>query len=143
MSSNINPQAHDKNALEGLKMSRSKVQFFEIPIRLESYGNSNEHWRKKVKRKKFHNELLDIFICNSCIFVKPPCRIILTRVAPRRLDEDNLAFAFKNILDKIGKKLMPHKKIGHADGSGLLKIEYRQEKGAVREYKIIVTLEQL
>jgi len=118
-------------------------QSWSIPIRLQSYANMAEHWRRKVQRKKKHNELLDAYFFVQQLEIKPPCRITLVRVAPRKLDDDNLRFAFKNVLDRIGKYLMPEKKVGHADGSGLIQVDYQQTRGKPNEYKINIIIEEI
>lgn len=123
-------------------MSFRKTQSWTLPITLRSYANLAEHWRRKVKRKNEHNNTIDWQFFLDPLDIDVPCKITLIRVAPRKIDYDNLVYSFKNILDKIGKMLMPEKKIGHADGSGLIEVEYLQQKGAVREYKVIINMEQ-
>jgi hypothetical protein len=123
-------------------MSLKKTQSWSLPIKLRSHANLNEHWRRKVKRKGEHNSIIDWQFFLDPLDISVPCKITLIRVAPRKLDYDNLVYSFKNILDKIGKMLMPEKKIGHADGSGLIEVDYEQQKGDVREYKVIINMEQ-
>lgn len=131
-----------KNVLKGFKMSFPKTQSWTMPITLGSYANLNEGWRAKMRRVAKHNEVIEWQMFVDPIDIRVPCKITFTRIAPRMLDYDNLVFSFKNILDKIGKMLMPEKKIGHADGSGMIEVEYQQQKGGVREYKVIVNMEQ-
>lgn len=119
------------------------MQVWVIPIKLQSYANISGHWTKSLKRKKAHNSVIDWHFMAHPLQVHPPARVHLIRIAPRKLDEDNLHYAFKNILDKVGQKLMPHKKVGHADGSGELEVIYGQTKGNVREYKIIIAIEAI
>jgi hypothetical protein len=102
-----------------------------LPIRIESESNVREHWSKKNRRangspKKgiLGQRQLTRFMCQSH-FDKPstPCTIKLTRIAPRKLDQGNIAAAFKHVQD------------GCADWLGiddrrddLVKYEYLQEQ---------------
>jgi hypothetical protein len=61
-----------------------------------------------------------------------PCSITLTRIAPRRLDSDNLARSLKAVRDGIADA------IGVDDGDPRLEWRYAQEQGAVREYAVRV-----
>jgi hypothetical protein len=123
---------------------QKNAQQWEIPLRLESYANKSGNWKANIIRKKKHNSQIDWHFLAQPLKIFPPCKLTLCRLAPRKLDlDDNLRFAFKNILDRLGQKLMPHKKVGHADGTGLIQVHYDQKKGQPREYKIIITIEEL
>lgn len=108
-----------------------------LPIYLRSEGNNSDFWaRKKLrhdKQKKLTNSGLEK------IKNKPelPCKITLTRVAPRKLDFDNLAFAFKWILDTVCAYLVPGKRPGRADSDERISVNYSQQKGA---YAVKITL---
>lgn len=65
----------------------------------------------------------------------PPLRIHLVRIAPGRLDDDNLVAGFKATRDGIADWL------GVDDGDPLLKWTYDQERGAPGEYKTRVEIE--
>ena len=60
----------------------------------------------------------------------PPCTIVLTRVAPRALDGDNLQSGFKAVRDGVADWL------GVDDGSRLVEWEYRQRAGGVKQYSV-------
>lgn len=108
-----------------------------LPIRIESESNKRGHWSKHAKRTKTQRGL----VCLACRahFVKPsiPCTIRLTRIAPRELDQGNIAAALKAVQD------------GCADWLGiddrkknLVKYEYENERGGVREYALKIEVLQ-
>jgi hypothetical protein len=69
-------------------------------MRLPSTANLREHWAAKAKRASEHRAAARMVLGTRARgFV--PAIVTLTRVAPRRLDDDNLAAAFKNIRDGV------------------------------------------
>src|SRR5688572_10318439 len=82
----------------------------EIPMALPSAGNLHEHWRKRHQRVKTQrsatrlalnvtavgNDLLPMGFHDS-----DRLAVTFTRISPRRLDDDNLAFAFKGGRDEV------------------------------------------
>lgn len=106
-----------------------------LPIRIESVANKREHWAAKARRTKFHrNAALAI---PSRFLPEPPCTVILTRIAPRKLDSDNLASGFKALRDGIADRL------GIDDGDERVTWRYAQEKGKPREYAARVEFEEV
>jgi len=104
--------------------------------------NKKLHWKAALARKKKQNNIIDGYFLQQKCTISPPCKLTVCRIAPKPLDHhDNLRTAFKNIIDRIGSILMPEKKVGHADGSGMIEIFYYQRKGAVKEYAIEITIE--
>lgn len=102
----------------------------EIPMRLMSEANTHQHWRKKHERTKRQQKAIRlIWLCKRPI-VGLPCRVSFTRIGPRNLDSDNLAYAFKAIRDQLASLIRPGLAPGHADGddSGI-EWCYSQEKG--------------
>lgn len=102
-----------------------------LPVRIESESNLREHWSKKnrrangSKRKGTLGQRPTVKLACAAHFVKPklPCTIRLTRIAPRKLDQGNIAAALKHVQD------------GCADWIGiddrhdkLVKYEYLQEQ---------------
>jgi hypothetical protein len=97
-----------------------------LPLRIESEANMREHWAVKASRTKAHRS-------TACLKVAPHRRkilslgdrilITLTRVAPRELDDDNLARGFKAVRDGVADAL------GLDDRDKRLKWAYAQEKG--------------
>jgi len=65
-----------------------------------------------------------------------PCKIILTRIAPRALDIDNLWSAQKSVIDVITDWIIPGLAPGRADNDSRIEIECKQRKGKPREYAL-------
>jgi hypothetical protein len=65
-----------------------------------------------------------------------PCIVRLTRIAPRNLNDDNLAYAFKHCRDVIADLIRPGYAFGRADDTDQIKWEYAQEKGQPKQYGI-------
>lgn len=102
-------------------------------------ANSRDHWTTKAKRHKKQSH--DVTLALSVVLKDHPlpCKIKLTRIAPRKLDQwDNLPMAFKWILDAIASIIIPGKAKGQADSDSRLQVEYDQMKGYPREYSILV-----
>lgn len=60
----------------------------------------------------------------------------MTRIAPRKLDDDNLPVSMKWIRDEIANMLIPGKALGQADSDHGIKWTYAQEKGKPKEYAV-------
>lgn len=107
-----------------------------IPIKTVSVANLREHWAVKSKRQKQHRLLIKLF-CSHLISPKLlPCRVTLTRIAPRKLDSDNAVMAFKGIKDLIADLLVPGLAFGRADDDPRIEWDYAQVKGDAKEYAI-------
>ncbi len=113
------------------------ANLLSIPIRLLSSANLAEsHWTR-YRRNRTQSNLVRMYF--NLMAKKPelPVCIILTRIAPRKLDsEDNLPYAFKHIKDCIADILVPGLKPGRADDNDQISWKYKHRKGAVREYGI-------
>jgi len=114
----------------------------KLPIKVYNEANNTDHWSKKAARRK--SQKLAIY-CTLKDVVTPemlPCKIILTRISPRKLDQhDNLPYAFKGILDSLCSLLVPDKAIGQADSDSRIQVEYRQSKG--EKYECAMEIEIL
>ena len=110
----------------------------KVPVRLISEANNTVHWRVKHKRKKAIKAMLEQYWTKEK--VKLPCEIELVRVAPRRCDGDNNIFSMKFCRDFVADKIIPGLQPGRADDDDRIKWEYSQEKGAPREYGLIIRL---
>lgn len=110
----------------------------KIPVRLVSEGNMRQHWTKAHKRKKDVQRTIILFLQPH---KKPslPCRITLTRIAPRSLDMDNLATCLKSSIDCIADWLLPGMAAGRADGDVKLEFMWDQRKGDPKEYALEVS----
>jgi hypothetical protein len=74
----------------------------ELPIRTVSVANQRETWHRKHARGKAQKRALS-FALNPLGRPELPVTVRLTRIAERRLDDDNLRSAFKAVRDFIAK----------------------------------------
>ena len=115
------------------------MQRITIPIKTVSESNAHEHWRKRHKRANGNKkkgilgqrETVKLILQTNAIKPALPCTIRLVRIAPRKLDQGNLAGSMKHVQD------------GCADWIGVddrrddvVKYEYAQERGKPKEYAI-------
>ena len=107
-----------------------------IPIRTVSEANQREHWSKRHRRNVAQQARVAWTLFGH-EWTALPCRITLTRIAPRKLDPDNLAGSFKHVQDAVAKWL------GVDDGDASLTWVYAQRKGAAKEYAVEVALEAI
>ena len=105
-----------------------------LPIEIPSTANLREHWAARAKRAASHRQAM-ISIPLTVRWMTPPLVITLTRLAPRRLDSDNLAISFKAVRDGIADRL------GMDDGDPRLTWDYDQRREAV--YGIEIDIETL
>lgn len=108
-----------------------------LPIPTISEGNVSEHWSVRRKRHIAQEMLI------KCRWNKEkpgtidlPCIVKLTRIGKRDLDDDNLRFALKHVRDVVADLIRPGYPPGQADGCGLIKWEYDQERGKLRAVRI-------
>ena len=114
----------------------------EFPVRLDSASNSrHDHWAQRHKLAAEQR----LVGCNAGAGLARvlaaqgpvlPCRVVLTRIAPRALDDDNLRGAFKAVRDGVADAL------GIRDNDPRVKFEYEQERGAPKEYGFRVGIER-
>lgn len=107
---------------------------------LPSAANLREHWRVKAVRVKQQREAVQLVLAkykyalsgwaqdaDDFTHIDPDSkgcmRVRFVRIAPRQLDSDNLAYAFKAHRDAVAEVA------GVDDGSLIWRWEYAQEKG--------------
>jgi len=98
----------------------------EIPgLRLVSELNQHEHFRIRTKRAQAHHAALESVLRVMGGAVPPlPCRVVITRLAPRSLDVgDNLQSSAKHARDAVAKWL------GIDDRDPRVEWSVAQEKG--------------
>lgn len=103
----------------------------ELPLHVQSEANLREHWAVKARRVRLHRHKA----CALVPFHPLPCVVTLIRIAPRALDDDNLASGFKAIRDGIADRL------GVDDRSPLVQWRYSQRPGKPKQYSAIVRIE--
>ena len=102
----------------------------ELPLRIESVANRREHWGDKARRAKAHR-LAALAVPRHPL----PCVVTLIRVAPRKLDDDNLQSGFKALRDGIADRL------GVDDADPRVTWKYDQVRGRAKEYAARVRVE--
>lgn len=121
------------------------VIVFDVHVRLVSVANLREHWATRAARNKRHRgdayratayELASLRTWARTPDTARPMTITITRIAPRKLDSDNLASSAKAVRDGIADAL------GIDDGSELVTWRYEQTKRLPREYGCQVRIEQ-
>ncbi len=106
----------------------------ELPLKLPSAGNLHEHWRTRHARIKAQRAAVRMALRTKAgmglgIGLAVAARlgvlliVTLTRISPRKLDGDNLQFAFKGVRDEVAAAL------GIDDGSDAVSWRYAQESG--------------
>lgn len=112
-----------------------------LPIKTVSESNCSEHWAIKRKRHKQQQFFVRMLLNSSKPEITLPCKITLTRISSRLLDDDNLVSSLKYIRDEIAAYIHPEKIIkckknkliyenkGHADNDKNITWSYSQEKG--------------
>lgn len=117
-------------------MSAAMMVCVRLPLQIISEANSRDHWRKSSARKKEHRAIARAVLQQHARPMhEGAVKILLTRIGPRTLDDDNLASGFKACRDGVADWL------GIDDGSPRLAWSYTQAKGAVKEYAAIVAVE--
>lgn len=101
---------------------------FSIPIKLPSLANLRISWRQMARLKKKQREATAIAIWLSRsrdqeIMPSPPLVVTITRIGPRKLDDDNLAISCKYVRDEVANI------VGVNDGSSLYTWKYEQRIG--------------
>lgn len=96
---------------------------------LPSAANQSEHWAVRAARAKKQRSQAFLALRSTGPWQGPSgeVQIILTRIGPRRLDDDNLAYAFKAARDGVADFL------GIDDGDPRLKWLYAQRKAGPGE----------
>ena len=104
----------------------------KLPKPLPSAANLREHWTVRARRVKAQRVLVAMHMMFARVaplatlvatFKSTRVTCTLTRIAPRRLDSDNLSGAFKSIRDEVAKQ------VGLDDGSLRWWWTYAQEVG--------------
>lgn len=115
----------------------------EVPIRLESNANGSQgitrggrigRSKKRQSQKRIVALVLQPKLPRGLVGPSRRIRVTLTRIAPRALDDDNLAYAFKGVRDSIAKCL------GVDDRDPRVSWDYAQSRRAPKEYAIAIVI---
>ncbi len=107
-----------------------------LPIFVASEANSREHWHESAKRHYNQKDWVQFALLHEEIEL--PCRVKMTRLAPSRLDSDNLITSFKYIRDYIAAEITKDRRPGRADSTPKIKWSYSQEKSSLYGAKIVI-----
>lgn len=102
-------------------------------MKIISVANMRLHWAIKAKLAKdqrTRTRMSLAAVAESSGAEILPVTVVLTRVAPRRLDGDNLQSGFKAVRDGVADWL------GVDDGNGLIDWQYAQRSGRPGEYAV-------
>jgi hypothetical protein len=119
---------------------------FTIPMTknliVSEANRGGEHWSVKSRRHRMQKFMINAYMSKLLISKDIlPCSILMTRIAPRSLDEeDNLRSCFKHIKDYISDFLIPGKGMGQADSDKRIIWQYSQEKGKSKEYAVRIEI---
>lgn len=97
-----------------------------VPYRVVSEANQWDGWQARCRRNRAAGDAWRAALAVHHAFavrLRPPLAVTLTRLGGRRLDDDNLAGAFKALRDAIADWL------GLDDGDPRLAWRYGQEPG--------------
>jgi hypothetical protein len=109
-----------------------------LPVKTVSESNARGHWAGKARRTKALREAAGLVVVGMLRAegMAPPCTVTLTRIAPRRLDDDNLRGALKAVRDGVADAL------GVDDGDPSVSWDYAQARGAAKQYAVVVCIRQ-
>ena len=102
-------------------------------MKIVSVANMRLHWAAKAKLtrdQRTRTRLSLAAVAQSFGVEVLPVTVVLTRIAPRRLDGDNLQSGFKAVRDGVADWL------GVDDGNGLVDWQYAQRSGRPGEYAV-------
>ncbi len=120
----------------------------ELPLKLPSAGTLREHWRVRAARVKAQRAWVTVAMTQRSKGATASLNFVvaslmggesmvctLTRISPRKLDSDNLQFAFKAVRDQVAEEL------GIDDGSDAVLWQYAQESGKQSIWKQSIRIE--
>ena len=76
----------------------------QLPLRLSNAKSSHQHWSKRRQRVQFERQYVYdrlTMLWEDGPLLGLPLTIVLTRIAPRALDDDNLRFACSAVRDAV------------------------------------------
>ena len=111
-----------------------------LPIKTVPESNRREHWAQKHRRTSAQRMIAYNILRAEINAAKVKCsEITLTRIAPRELDDDNLATSFKAVRDGVADWLCGKYKKGNDRIPGL-QWKYSQRRGTPKHYAVEVEI---
>lgn len=95
-------------------------------LRLVSEANAREHWSAKARRVKQQRNLVTLALRGTVaaqMLLVAPLEVTITRIGPRRLDDDNATGSAKAVRDAIAAVL------GVDDGDDRVRWRVEQARG--------------
>lgn len=118
----------------------SAVAFRLDGLRIRSIKNLREHWRTRARRTAQHRAIAKA-ACRAALAGAPAFRepwltaggltVLLTRVGPRQLDDDNLQLALSAVRDGVAEAL------GIDDGDARVSFKYAQARGTYAAHVLL------
>ena len=108
-----------------------------IPLRLVSEANQRDHWTARSRRTKQHRAAAFLAVTAATTKAQRaalPMTVVITRIAPRSLDDDNLVGSAKATRDGIADAL------GVNDRDPRVTWIVRGEKGKPKTYGVRIEL---
>ncbi len=113
---------------------------WHLDIKTISEANSSEHWSAKHKRHRLQKKKIMWHWLIEKPEMKLPCKIKLSRVAPRLLDDDNLLSSMKFLRDALADRIHPGLAPGRADDDKRITWLYFQEQGEPKKYSVKIEI---
>ena len=104
----------------------------QLPLKTPSMANLRLHWAAKARVVKQQREAVALALCGLPRHTMP-AKVTLTRLAPRKLDDDNLASSLKGVRDAIAEWMKVD------DGSDQYQWVCKQEKSKTACVRIEIT----
>jgi hypothetical protein len=107
----------------------------EVPIRIQNGCNLREHWGVRAKRVRYERASVSwAFVSRFSRHAKPPLPAVvtITRLAPRKLDDDNAIAGMKGVRDAVADCL------GVLDNDPRVTWRYAQEKAKAYACRIAI-----
>lgn len=112
------------------------IEFLNLPV--PSGANLREHWSIAHRRHKNQKGRVLMALIADRVSKELPVKITFTRLSPRKLDSDNLQFAFKYIRDAVADYFIPGLLPGRADDDSRITWHYTQEKSTHKGFILSV-----
>ena len=111
----------------------------DLPLQTVSEANCFEHWTKKHRRHNEQKVMISRFLSPHHDKIKFPCKVLLTRFAPDKLDEfENLPMSFKYVVDAVCAIITQDFRPGRADSDKRITLSCNQIES--KEYGIRIEI---
>ena len=114
-------------------------------LRTVSEANTRTHWAARARRMRLQRDSVTIAL-RPLKLPSLPVVVTLTRIAPRRMDSDNLAGSLKGVRDAVADALMPDRGGGNQhqrwadDSDDRIEWEYGQRQGKPGQYAVEIEI---